>query len=268
MRRFYAVFVLLMLLCIGCEWHLTSSGDNSEKEIVVERYDRIQSLYLTTGDFSALQQMNTNYPQQTRTLIEDVLHIGRVNEPEINIKFLNFYQDTTLQVLINSAEQQYANMDDINQQLNDAFVRLRELLPDIEMPLVYAQIGSLDQSIVVVDGRMGISLDKYLGTDYPIYLRYGYSEQQRKMMTREYIVPDCLGFYLLSLFPLPGEEERHSVELRHWHMAKIQWVVNQAMNSHVFSGETLNRLDKYKRANPKLSASEMMMLAPDVLADL
>ena len=81
MRWFYTLVITLMLLCIGCEWHLTSSDNESEGKVVVERYDRIQSLYLTTGDFSALQQMNTGYPQQTRTLIEDVLKIGKVNEP-------------------------------------------------------------------------------------------------------------------------------------------------------------------------------------------
>ena len=72
--------------------------------MAVERYDRVQSLYLTTGDFSALQQMNTVYPMQTRTLIEDVLRIGKVNDPEINTKFLRFYQDSTLQSLISEAE--------------------------------------------------------------------------------------------------------------------------------------------------------------------
>jgi hypothetical protein len=98
---------------MGCEWQLKTSGEE-DGTVVVDRYDRIQSLYLTTGDFSALQQMNTVYPMQTRTLIEDVLRIGKVNEPEINNTFLHFYQDTTLQALINETQQQYASMDDIN----------------------------------------------------------------------------------------------------------------------------------------------------------
>ena len=102
------------MMCIGCEWRLKPNNEDSDNTFAVERYDRVQSLYLTTGDFSALQQMSTNYPNQTRTLIEDVLKIGNVNDPEINTKFLNFYQDTTLQSIINEAEQQYANMDDID----------------------------------------------------------------------------------------------------------------------------------------------------------
>jgi hypothetical protein len=37
---------------MGCEWQLKTSGEE-DGTVVVDRYDRIQSLYLTTGDFSA-----------------------------------------------------------------------------------------------------------------------------------------------------------------------------------------------------------------------
>ena len=58
--------------------------DDTANGVEVKRYDRLQARYLTTGDFSALQQMNTNYPMETRTLVEDVLQLGEVNDPEIN----------------------------------------------------------------------------------------------------------------------------------------------------------------------------------------
>ena len=106
-----------MLVCVGCQWQLKPNDSDRELKVTVERYDRIESLYLSTGDYSALQQMNTYFPIQTRTLIEDVLRLGRVNDPEINIKFLRFFQDSTLQVLLNDVQMQYADMDDINSEL-------------------------------------------------------------------------------------------------------------------------------------------------------
>ena len=54
--------------------------------------------------------MNTEYAIETRTLIENVLKLGAVYEPDINSRFLNFYQDTLLQSVISAAETQYANM--------------------------------------------------------------------------------------------------------------------------------------------------------------
>lgn len=248
-----------MLVCVGCEWRLTSSDDKQEVRVAVERYDRIQSLYLTTGDFSALQQMNTVYPQQTRTLIEDVLKIGHVNDSEINLKFLAFYQDSTLQTLLAEAEQQYANMDDINKGLTDAFARLQEMIPDIEVPLIYAQIGSLDQSVIVGNGLLGISLDKYLGKDYPLYLRedYGYTAEQRQVMTRQNIVPDCIGFYLLSLFPMPSEYAQSQLG-RDMHIGKVQWVVNQAMNETVFNTLYTRNVGHYMKSHPDVTTTELL----------
>lgn len=259
MRSVYILLLSVMLVCFGCQWRLNSSDDKQETRVTVERYDRIESLYLKTGDYAALQQMNTVYPQQTRTLIEDVLRIGQVNDPEISVKFLGFFQDSVLQTLIASAEQQYANMDDIDRELTDAFGRLSEMIPGLEIPQVYAQIGSLDQSVIVGHGTLGISLDKYLGKDYPLYLRedFGYSERQRRVMTRENIVPDCIGFFLLSLYPLPGDHEPTQLE-RDMHMGKVQWVVNKAMDKAFFNTLYTRNVGHYMRQHPDVTVDEML----------
>ena len=75
-------------------------------EVRIERYDRVQSRFLTTGDYSALQQMNTLYPMETRTLIENMLEIGNVDQEDINERLLKFYQDPTLQNIISDGRYQ------------------------------------------------------------------------------------------------------------------------------------------------------------------
>ena len=251
--------LLSLAVCVGCQLQAEKAEEQqSGLEVVIDRYDRIENLYLTLADFAALHQMRTDYPQQTRTLIEDVLQLGPVNDPDINNCFLVFFQDSTLQALIADVEQAYEDVDDLNHQLTNAFRRLSKMLPDIKIPQVYTQIGSLDQSIVVTDSMLGISLDKYLGADYPAYLRYGYTEEQRKMMTREYIVPDCLSFYLLSLFPLP-DPDATTDEQRRWHMAKIQMVVNNVIGRKVFAGKAIDRLEHYRKAHPQMSTRKLLM---------
>lgn len=259
MRKIYYILLATLLVCIGCEWKLKPSTEEEETTVVVERYDRIQALYLTTGDFSALQQMNTGYPQQTRTLIEDVLHIGRVNDPMINTKFLSFYQDSLLQMLISDVSREFADMDEINSQFTQGFEHLRKMLPDLQVPEIYAQIGSLDQSVIVGNGLLGISLDKYLGSDYPLYLRpeYGYTDSQRRLMTRSYIVPDGLGFFLLSLYPMPADRELNQLE-RDLHMGKIQWTVNRAMNRRVFNSLYVRTINQYMKLHPNVTVAQLL----------
>jgi hypothetical protein len=260
MRIVYSFSAALLLFCFGCQWQLKPFAEDAEEmHVVVERFDRIESLYLTTGDFSALQQMSIGYPQQTRMLIEDVLCIGQVNEPDINVKFLNFFQDTTLRALIHATQQQYANMDDVSKNLDDAFRRLRHFLPEITLPQVYAQIGSLDQSVVVGDGMIGISLDKYLGEDYPLYQRpeYGYTEQQRKLMSRQYIVPDCIGFFILSLYPM-----KESVSTRQTahdrYVGKVQWIVNRCMRKSVFNTVYTRTVSRYMKQHPDTTIEQLL----------
>ncbi len=87
----------------------------------IERYDMIEARYLSSGDVAALQQMNTQYPSQTRMLIEDLLQLGSVSDSDINTRFLLFFQDTTLQTLIAEVGRQYADLSDIDRQWSDAF---------------------------------------------------------------------------------------------------------------------------------------------------
>ena len=163
-----------MMACIGCQWKFQSPEDTEKTgDIVVERFDRMEYLYLTSGDFAALQQMETLYPTETGTLIEDVLKLGRVDDPDINTRFLIFFQDSTLQALMQGVNEQYADIDDLNKDLTKSFTRLTKNIPGLEIPRIYTQIGSLDQSVIVGDSMVGISLDKYLGANYPIYQKYG-----------------------------------------------------------------------------------------------
>ena len=263
MRKTYGILVFMMLLCFGCQWQLKPNDDDAAANVSVARYDRIESLYLTTGDYSALQQMNTYFPMQTRTLIEDMLHIGKVDDPETNSRFLRFFQDSTLQRMLIDVQQQYADMDDVNEELASAFERLQEKMPALEIPHIYAQIGSFDQSIVVADGSLGISLDKYLGANYPFY-QQNYSADQRRMMVRSMIVPDCLSFYLLSLYPLPLELV-NTQKGRDQHMSKIQWVVNEVTEREVFQSDFVSAVDHYMNNNKGLSFDEMLRSSSETI---
>ena len=257
MKKIYTIltFMAILLFSSACEYKF-KPNDEQGGSLMVYRYDRLESRYLTTGDFSALQQMNTDYPIETRTLIEKMLQLGNITDPNISNKFLMFYQDTTLQTLIADAEAEYANMDDINKQLREAFDRLQGWIPELKRPYFYAQIGALDQSVVIGEHSVGISLDKYMGSDYPLYKKY-YTAQQRITMSREYIVPDCLTFYLLSVYPMEGFDKRPQLD-RDLHMGKIMWAVNKAMCREFFKSKYVKTICAYVKRNPKVTLKALL----------
>lgn len=252
----HIVICILIILCSACEFKFKPSEDIDVAPLTVQRYDRLESRYLTTGDFSALQQMNTDYPIETRTLMEKMLQLGTITDANISNRFLMFYQDSTLQALIADAEAEFANMDDINKQLKKSFERLNAWMPELRQPKFYAQIGALDQSVVVGEHSVGISLDKYMGSNYPLYKKF-YSTQQRATMTRSYIVPDCLTFYLLSVYALDDFDNRSQLT-RDLHMGKIMWVVNKAMGKEIFEYNSVKTIAAYMKRNPKVTVSQLL----------
>lgn len=247
-----------LVLCSACDFRLKANDDEADASTMkVERYDRLESRYVITGDFSALQQMNTEFPIETRTLVEKMLRIGDVSDHDISERFLRFYQDSTLQTLVNDVESEYANMDDINDQLRKAFGNLEEWIPDLPLPRVYSQIGALDQSIVVGDQTVGISLDKYMGKKYPLYKQFGYSNEQLETMGRSNIVPDCVSFYLLSLYPMRDFDSRTQLD-KDLHMGKVMWVANKALGGDFFTSDYISMVSRYMHRHPDVTIQQLL----------
>ena len=259
-RKFSIIIILSTLFISSCDLRpKLFKEEESEPRIEVQRYDRLESNYLTTGDFSALQQMQTNYPMETRTLIENVLKIGSVNDSETNKKLLSYFQDSTLQIIIGDAEATYANIDDINRDLKLGMENLCKMIPDLEIPKFYASIGSLDHSIVVSDNSVGIFLDKYLGQNYPLYKKFGYTDQQLTTMNRDHIVPDCLSFYLISLYPME-DFENATQEERDKYMGKIMWICNSALNRKFFRTAFVDMVERYMHKHPNVTVVDLLKM--------
>ncbi|MCQ2254804.1 MAG: gliding motility protein GldB [Bacteroidaceae bacterium] len=256
--RYFTILLTACLLLAVSSCDFSSqlmSSTNSANEIKVKRFDRLEYQYLTTGEFSALQQMSTDYPTETRTLIEDILRIGQMNEEETNKRFLTFFQDSLLQSLIRDTEEKFANMDKLNDDLTDAFRRLNKALPKIATPYVYSQITALDQSIVIKDGSIGISLDKYLGKDYPIYKEF-FKEEQLEKMTPKMIIPDCVLFYLISLYPLDNFDSATQEE-RDMHIGKMQYLANKIVGFRAYNDEPLKKMEAYLKKHKDITIESM-----------
>lgn len=227
LRKLHIFFSIIILFtsCFKSKVDfLEQSGDNG---ISVIRYDRLQSEYVSFDSFSALQKMNSTYAPITQILVEEILAIGDVQEEDINKRVKSFFSDTTLVRLIADVEEKYADVDDLERELTKGFKRLKKEVPGLHIPKVYTQISALNESIVISDTLLGISLDKYMGEDYPLYSRFYYPHQCRSMRP-ERIAPDSFLFYLISEFPLPETSNGNLMEIM-IHQGKLYYVVQQIL---------------------------------------
>ena len=120
-----------------------------------------------------------------------------MEDPNVERELRHYYLDSTVQVLLEEVHRQYADVSDLERDFTRVFKVLKKQDPDFRPPHVYTQISCLGQSIVVSDTLLGISLDKYLGTDFPLYQEF-YTPQQRQQMKRSDIVTDAVSTYLLA----------------------------------------------------------------------
>ena len=234
-HKSYILYSICCLCLVSCQWWSREDSKDSDIDIKVCRFDKLLNEYVSLNSFSALQKMNTEFPQETKILVEDVLTIGEVDDDNINGWLKAFYTDSTISVLMQSALEKFENMKDIEAQLTKGFRRLKKEIPSLKVPRVYAQISALNQSVVVGDSILGFSIDKYMGADYPLYKKYYYDYQCRTMETSR-IVPDCFMYYLISEYPLPWDWNRSLVD-HMMHIGKMHWIIAKILDYNSLEDE-------------------------------
>lgn len=234
--RISLLYIIIGMLFTSCGLSTGKVAEQKEGEISVLRYDKLLSEYVRSNSFSAMQKLTMDYRQPTKILIEDVLAIGTVKDDTISQRLQKFYSDSTLLRLMNDVETKFPNLDEVEKELSKGFRKLKKEVPDTKVPFVYSQISAFNESIVLVDTLLGISLDKYMGEDYPLYKRFYYDYQCRSMRP-ERIVPDCFVFYLFSRYGMGYHDGTCLIDLM-MHSGKINYVV-QTLLGYEDVGETM-----------------------------
>ncbi len=206
---------------------LERKEEKVEEKIAIARYDRLLYEYVSAHSVVAWQKMNTDYTRITRLLIEDILQLGSVMEPSINQQLISYFKDSVLIQLFDDVEEKYRNLDFLEKQLAGSFRQLKKEIPSLTVSRIYTQVSALNESIIVEDSLIGISLDKYMGRDYPLYRDY-YYDYQCRTMTPDRIAPDCLSFYLQYEYPF-GFMTRPSLLNVILYFGKIHYIVSRVL---------------------------------------
>ena len=119
-RKIIFILVGCLVALSSCQWD-GKSGNNADVDVRVALYDRLQYEYVSMISFSALHKMNTDYPQVTKLLIEDVLAIGEVDDMKINDRMLEYYSDSTLFTLMHDAEEKFKDLSWVEENLTKGF---------------------------------------------------------------------------------------------------------------------------------------------------
>ncbi len=193
--------LLLGMVCVfvACQSNkLKVDVSDIDLEIKIDRFEK-KLFDLKSG--SSLEDLKKTYPRILNLYSEKVIGLGSVDDLNY-FQYLNkFLNDSTMTLVANRIDSIFPNLNDQEEELTDGFKHLKYYYPKAQIPKVYSQLSGFNQSIVVDEGLIGVSLDKYLGEDCDFYALLRRPVYLRENMTPNKIAQDILLAYGLTEFP-------------------------------------------------------------------
>lgn len=218
-------FLSFYLLSCNAQNAQIPAAVTSAEPIKIQRFDKALYELIETNDTLLQAQLRQSYPQMLDILGKGILNLQSPTVPEFFDKIVNYYSEPTLKGLYQDAILQYENIAQIEQALGNGFAWLKIGFPTMQIPAVYMHVSGFSQNVLVGDSLLSISIDKYLGKEYPLYQNFFY-EFQRRLMIPERVVPDYIAGWLMSEYPFEGKE---NVLLdRMIYEGKIKYLIHQA----------------------------------------
>lgn len=217
--------IVLLVICSSCK----GQGNNSyasANPVHIKRFDKALYQLLQTNDTTLVNDFQQTYYDMLEVTGKGILNIQSIEQPGFLGKLFRYYSEPTLKGLYKDAITQYDTIDDIEQQLGSGFAFLKDHLPSLPIPEVYMHVSGFNQNVLVAENLLSVSIDKYLGKEYPLYKDFFYEYQLAKMH-RSHIVPDYLAGWLMSEYVFSGKE---NVLLdRMVYQGKIKYLVSEAV---------------------------------------
>ena len=192
------------------------------------------------------------YPEMASLLGKAILNIQSPEDPDYFKRLFQFYSEPTLNRLYQEASAKLDAQTTVEQELGNGFAWLKKVFPAMQMPTVYAHVSGFNQNILVAEQLLSISIDKYMGEDYPLYEKFFYDFQRRKMSPAQ-IAPDVIAGWVMSEFVFEGKEnvllDRMIYEGK---IIFLQHLIFPEIPEHVLLGYTEKELEWCKNFKKKL----------------
>ncbi|MDR1880318.1 MAG: gliding motility protein GldB [Tannerellaceae bacterium] len=223
--------ILCALCCLLCATGCRGQGESrfaSAPPVPIHRFDKALYRVVESDDSLLYARLLEEYRDMLEVTGKGILNMRSPELPEFPARLVNYYSEPTLNGLYRDALALYDSVAAIERQLGSAFAYLKEALPSTVVPNVYMHVSGLNQNVLVAGNLLSVSIDKYMGKDYPLYGEFFY-EYQRERMQPALVAPDCLAGWIMSERPFEGKE--NVLLERMVYEGKIKYLLSEAFPS-------------------------------------
>jgi hypothetical protein len=197
---FMLLFVGLIILTNGCSGKTEIDLSGLEPGLSIQRFD--SELFSLEFDEipSQLPRLEEQYGEFFDIFNHMIIRIGSHRSPAYPRYLQSFLGDFDIYRLQKEVDGVFADMTDIELELEDAFRHYMYYFPGYPLPKVFTYISGFNQSVVTAGNILGIGLDKYLGIDHVFYQDLQLPIYQRTRMHRSKIPSDCMIAWAMTEF--------------------------------------------------------------------
>jgi hypothetical protein len=202
--RFEVLFFTVLLLLSLTECKQNNKVFSTKKAIIkIDRFEKDLFGISLYGLQDSLPFLEKKYPDFFPLFTNKIIQIGNPGQADFSNRLLAFVSDFTIYKVKNRVNEVFPNLDNIGNQLSYAFSKFTDAFPGHSIPHIVTCISGFNQSIVITDSLVVISLDKYLGINDEFYklLYPPVPEYMCYVMQPEKIPSDVVRAWLIGEFP-------------------------------------------------------------------
>jgi len=182
----------LILLLASCTQNpLKINVSNVSVDLKIKHLD-VDLLKLKQDQMqAALPTLKKSYGEFFDIFTYRMIAIGGTEQPNFPELLYSFVSDTLIRKLELNVAQKIDTIQ-LRKELETAFKHYKYYFPSKDIPVVYTCISGFNQSVVISEKLIGVSLDKYMGTESPFYEQLGLPVYKRKNMHPAKMLPDMM----------------------------------------------------------------------------
>lgn len=183
--------------------------DIAPVDVEIVRFDSALLSIAPQNTLEGIERLYAEYDVLMPVYVEGILRLDSRDTVGLSKTYADFLQDTVLGFSQTNEEvrKQFADISQIQKEMNEGFARLHWLYPEWEIPSVFFFVSGFNGSIFQYEDMIGVGVDMYLGSDYPYYNQVVY-DYQKHSMRKESLVGDVLNYYIAQHIPYTSRHNR------------------------------------------------------------
>jgi gliding motility-associated lipoprotein GldB len=231
LKHFYPLFLILTLLA-ACKSGSKVDVSDIKLEVRIRRFDHDLNSLAKSPNTPQAFMLQKQYGGFYTDYMERILQVGTIADTAYFTGLREVYASKPYHDLKHEVDSVYPNLNKQEEELTDAFKRIKYYFPKKQLPKVYAYFSGFQAQTTLGNGYVGIGLDLFLGAKSKFYpaLINTFPHYLSRRFTPDNMVPRIIeGIIREDMFPESGRDK--SLLAKMVYEGKMMYLMDQLLPS-------------------------------------